>query len=129
MDFHADDDFPIAGLTLDEFGSVHAALHQLAGLWRNWAAVSIAAPALRMVASSKALPINCSPRGRPFSLKAAGTAKPGKPARLTVTVNTSFKYMETGSEVFSPMAKAGPGVAGVKSTSHRSNARVKSREI
>ena len=54
---------------------------------------------------------------------------PGRPARFTVTVNTSFRYIETGSSVFSPSAKAGPGVAGVSSTSHFLKASVKSRAI
>ena len=53
----------------------------------------------------------------------------GSPARLTVTVNTSFKYMDTGSSVLAPTAKAGDGVAGVSSTSQRWNASAKSRAI
>jgi len=56
-------------------------------------------------------------------------AMPGRPARFTVTVKTSFRYIETGSAVFSPTPKAGPGVAGVSRTSHFSNAWVKSRAI
>src|ERR1035437_4489095 len=129
MHFQADHDFPGAGLALDEFvlfgrppapgeGVIdrsHATLHQLAGLWLNPAACSIARPARKTVASSKALPISCRPSGNPLSVRPAGTASPGRPARLTVTVKTSFRYMATGSSLLSPTAKAGPGVAGVSS--------------
>ena len=39
---------------------------------------------------------------------------PGSPAMFTVTVNTSFKYISTGSAPpFSPTPKAADGVAGV----------------
>ena len=39
---------------------------------------------------------------------------PGSPAMFTVTVNTSFKYISTGSAPpFSPSPKAAEGVAGV----------------
>src|SRR6185295_655383 len=115
MDFHADDDFPLAGCSLDQLGGTifvgaHAALHHCAGLALKPAAVSMARAARRIVASSNALPMNCRPRGKPFAVKPAGTEIPGKPARFTVTVKTSFKYIETGSAVFSPTPKAGPGV-------------------
>src|ERR1700754_3637566 len=131
MDFHADHDLPIAGLAFDEFrcGRVHAALHQLAGLFRNWAASSSARPVRSTVPSSNALPISCSPSGKPLSARPAGTESPGRPARLTVTVKTSFRYMETGSSVFSPTPNAGLGVAGVSNTSQFSNALSKSRLI
>jgi hypothetical protein len=54
---------------------------------------------------------------------------PGRPARLTVTVNTSFRYMAIGSSDFSSMPKAALGAVGVSITSTFSNARVKSRAI
>ena len=54
---------------------------------------------------------------------------PGRPARLTGTVKTSFRYIAIGSSIFSPAAKAALGVAGVSSTSTRANAVVKSRRI
>ena len=44
----------------------------------------------------------------------AGIDMPGRPAKLTGTVNISFKYIETGSFVFSPILKAELGVDGVK---------------
>src|SRR6185437_4562284 len=115
MDFHADHNLPIAGLAPYELGGrrIHAALHQWAGLWMKFAASSIALPARSTVPSSKALPISCRPSGKPFAVNPAGTEIPGNPARLTVTVKTSCRYMETGSAVFSPTPKAGPGVAGV----------------
>src|SRR6185312_13101333 len=54
---------------------------------------------------------------------------PGRPARFTVTVKTSFRYIETGSAVFSPTPNAGPGVAGVRRTSHLLKASMKSRAM
>ena len=39
---------------------------------------------------------------------------PGRPAKLTGTVKISFKYIETGSSVFSPILNAELGVDGVK---------------
>jgi hypothetical protein len=40
---------------------------------------------------------------------------PGRPAKLTVTVKTSLRYICTGSADFaSPRPKAADGVAGVK---------------
>src|SRR5512135_1349472 len=103
MDLHADDDFPVGLGALDQFSGAltHAALHQFAGLAENDAAISIARAARRMVASSNAFPMNCSPSGRPLAVNPAGTEMPGRPARLTVTVKTSFRYIETGSKVFS----------------------------
>ncbi len=59
----------------------------------------------------------------------AGTEMPGRPARLTGTVKTSFRYMAIGSSVFSPMAKAADGVVGVRITSTFLKASVKSRRI
>ena len=44
----------------------------------------------------------------------AGIEIAGNPAKLTGTVNISFKYIETGSLVFSPILKAALGVDGVK---------------
>ena len=44
----------------------------------------------------------------------AGIDIAGKPAKLTGTVKTSFKYIEIGSLIFSPTAKAEDGVVGVK---------------
>src|SRR5258706_11925391 len=135
MDFHADDDFPLATFTLQKlvfhgcfFWCAHTD-HHLAGLCLKSAAVSMPKAARSKVASSKALPISCRPSGRPFSVRPAGTEMPGSPARLTVTVKTSCRYISSGSLVLAPTPKAGPGVAGVNSTSHNSKARSKSRLI
>ena len=43
----------------------------------------------------------------------AGIEIAGNPAKLTGTVKISFKYIETGSLVFSPILKAELGVEGV----------------
>ena len=65
--------------------------------------------------SSHGLPINCNPRGSPLESNLAGTEIPGSPARFTVTVNTSFRYILIGSSsLISPRAKAGLGVVGVR---------------
>ena len=44
----------------------------------------------------------------------AGIDIAGNPAKLTGTVNISFKYIETGSLDFSPILNAELGVDGVK---------------
>ena len=44
----------------------------------------------------------------------AGIDIPGKPAKLTGTVKMSFRYIDIGSSVFSPILKAELGVEGVK---------------
>ena len=54
---------------------------------------------------------------------------PGSPAMFTVTVKMSFRYISTGSPDFSPSAKAGAGVVGVRITSTFSKASSKSRLI
>src|SRR5262249_37034194 len=123
MDFHADHDFPLAGLALD--CPAHA-VHHLLGLALKSAAVSTAAAAFSRVPSSNALPISCRPSGRPLSVRPPGTEMPGRPARFTVTVKTSCRYISSGSEVLAPTPKAGPGVEGVSSTSHFSKAAAKS---
>jgi len=52
--------------------------------------------------------------GYPFLSTPAGKEIPGKPAKLTGTVKISFKYIETGSLVFSAILNAELGVEGVK---------------
>ena len=59
--------------------------------------------------------MSCNPSGSPSLFNPAGTDIPGKPAKLTVTVKTSFKYISTGSAVSNfPSSKAADGVVGVK---------------
>ena len=70
-----------------------------------------------------------SPSGVPSDDSPAGTLRPGSPAMFTVTVKISFRYISTGSPDFSPIAKAGPGVVGVRIASTSSNAVSKSRLI
>ena len=67
-----------------------------------------------IVCSSNGLPIICKPSGYPFLSSPAGIEIPGKPAKLTGTVKISFKYIDTGSLVFSPILNAELGVEGVK---------------
>ena len=62
--------------------------------------------------------MSCSPSGRPWLSRPAGTEIAGKPAILTVTVNTSLRYISIGSaRPFSPHAKAADGVVGVRMAS------------
>ena len=74
---------------------------------------SIAKAIFNIFCSSKVLPIICKPNGYPFESCPAGIEIPGKPARLTGTVNISLRYIETGSFVFSPILNAELGVDGV----------------
>jgi hypothetical protein len=46
----------------------------------------------------------------------------GSPARLALTVKMSFKYICSGSSIFSPSAHGGTGLVGIATTSTRSNA-------
>ena len=70
--------------------------------------------------------MSCSPMGRPPPVKPAGTEIPGRPARLTGIVSTSFRYIDSGS-AFSPSLKATPGVVGAAIRFTRSKASWKSR--
>jgi hypothetical protein len=67
--------------------------------------------------SSKAFPIIWSPNGYPFESRPAGIDIAGNPAKLIGTVNISFKYIDTGSLVFSPILNAELGVEGVSMAS------------
>src|SRR5690606_33069611 len=78
--------------------------HHFAGLARKFAAFSKAELTANTLSSSSALPITCKPSGNPFASVAAGKAMAGKPARFAVTVKMSFKYIATGSALFSPSA-------------------------
>ena len=62
-------------------------------------------------------------------MKPQGTLRPQMPAKFTFTVNTSPRYICTGSDVFSPTRNAGVGVTGPRIASHRANARSKSPRI
>ncbi len=55
-----------------------------------------------MVSSSNGRAITCKPSGSPCPSSPAGTDMPGTPAILAGTVNTSFRYIVTGSSIFSP---------------------------
>src|SRR5690606_34148734 len=90
--------------------------HHFAGARSSAALFSITRPAANRVSSSNGRPISCSPSGSPEASLPAGTAMPGSPAMLTVTVNTSLRYIFTGSTLrsCSPMPNAADGVAGVR---------------
>src|SRR6476646_4778901 len=97
---------------------IHTALlHQSCGLTNGPAASSMARAVRNNVSSSNGRPISCKPSGVPSDERPAGTDIPGSPAMLTVTVKMSFRYISTGSPDFSPSAKAGDGVVGVRITS------------
>src|SRR3546814_4058296 len=70
----------------------------------------------------------CKPSGSSSRFSAAGTDMAGRPARLAGTANTSFRYMASGSAVFSPSPNAADGAVGARITSHVSNAAVKRSE-
>src|SRR5262245_20550565 len=82
------------------------------------AACSTTWPSENNVSSSKGRPMSWSPSGRPSADRPPGTEMPGSPAMFTVTVNTSLRYISTGSAApFSPMPNAAEGVAGVRTAS------------
>src|SRR6185503_8717241 len=54
------------------------------------------------------------------------TLMPGRPARFTVTVKMSLRYMATGSSALSPRLKAAEGAVGVSRASTFSHACSKS---
>ena len=70
------------------------------------------------VDSPKGLPSNCSPMGS-FGSEAnpQGRLNPQMPAKLQEIVNTSHRYICSGSLDFSPTLKAGAGVVGVTKAS------------
>ena len=69
--------------------------------------------------------MSCIPTGRP-SEKPQGTDRPGSPAMFTGRVQTSIRYICTGSSVFSPNLNAVTGEVGVTSASTSWNTRSKS---
>lgn len=68
----------------------------------------------------------CMPMGKPSCDAPHGTDIPGNPAMLHEIVNTSARYIFSGSSRFSPSLNAGVGVVGVQMTSTFSNAASKS---
>ena len=78
------------------------------------------APGRRAAASPRrrgAPPAAARPAARPA--RPQGTESPGSAARLQVMVKMSARYICSGSPVFSPSRKAGPGATGPATTSHR----------
>ena len=71
----------------------------------------------------------CSPSGSPSRFSAAGTDIAGSPARLAGTANTSFRYIASGSAIFSPSPNAADGAVGARITSQLAKACSKSRAI
>ncbi len=121
MNFQTDYDFPGTSSSFDtkffvvnlSHGSVLSSL-TIAGTALK-AAASSSTPATRnIVSSSNERAITCSPSGRPSRDSPAGTEIAGKPAKLIGTVNTSSRYMVSGSSIFSPIANAGVGEVGVE---------------
>ena len=94
--------------------------HQACGCVMRPAASSMTLASEKSVSSSKGRPMSCRPSGKPSADNPPGTARPGKPAIFTVTVKTSLRYISTGSApLFSPIPKAGDGVAGVGRAARR----------
>src|SRR5262245_35323091 len=89
---------------------------------------SVARSSIRAARSSlgslKVGPSNCNPMGSGFSpdVNPHGNEMPAIPAMLQVTVNTSQRYIASGSPVFSPALKAAVGLVGQRTTSHFLNA-------
>ena len=72
----------------------------------------------------------CRPTGSPSSAaRPHGTESAALPARFDGIVQRSARYIASGSSVRSPIGNAVVGVVGETSTSHVSNAAVKSRTI
>src|SRR6516164_9691060 len=106
--------FPLERLPESGRGHGNFRYHHLSGV-NDPAALSMIAPSANSVSSANGRPISCSPSGKPWLSRPAGTEMPGKPAIFTVTVNTSLRYISIGSaRPLSPMAKAAEGVVGVR---------------
>ena len=121
----------VAGRALDQFcGRVHQALHQVAGLRVERAPPFRASARLSTVASSNALPINCRPSGNPSAVSPAGHGNAGQARQVDRHGEDVVQiHRDRIVGLFARPPKAGPGVAGVSSTSHFSKASVKSRAI
>ncbi len=65
----------------------------------------------------------------PAAIMPQGTLTAGRPARFALTVNTSARYICSGSSIFSPSLKAGVGQVGIATTSTWPKARSKSRAM
>ena len=84
---------------------------------------SLPQEAIRNIAlSSNSRPVSCIPTGKPAAVNPHGTLIAGRPARLALTVNTSARYIWSGSETRSPTRNAAVGLVGIATTSARSNA-------
>src|SRR6185503_967091 len=71
----------------------------------------------RSVAASNRRPVSRRPIGSRSAVKPHGTLTAGSPARLALTVNTSARYICSGSETRSPIRNAGVGLVGIAITS------------
>ena len=91
-------------------------------------ACSSACAASRMRLSLNAGPAIWKPVGRP-SESPLGIEMAGMPASDIGTVQTSLRYMASGSAVLEPSSKATPGAVGETMKSNRSHACSKSRAI
>ena len=89
------------------------------GAGRAGAAASTTAATLNRVLSDRAGPSSCTPTGRPSSPAPKGTLMAGWPARLDGMVQTSDRYMVSGSPVLAPRGKAVVGAVGPSRTSQR----------
>src|SRR6185436_3112326 len=110
-------------------GRPRVAHHQGSARAVNPARSSKAKAAFNTLCSSSAWPMICRPSGRPWPSTPAGTEMAGRPARLAGTAKTSFRYMASGSDNFSPRPKAALGAVGVRIRSTSWKTASKSRAI
>src|SRR5437773_5285669 len=89
--------------------------------WWCGVARSYAAATRNIVASANEFAMICSPTGRP-SERPHGMLMPGRPAMLPGSVNTSLRYIASGSFTFCPILNATVGDVGVTIASHFANA-------
>ena len=78
---------------------------------------SSTAAARKSTGSARAGPSSWTPTGRPSAPVPKGTEMAGWPARLDGMVNVSDRYIDKGSSLLAPRAKAVVGVVGVISRS------------
>src|SRR5690606_30853099 len=87
--------------------------HQNAALGAAPRASSYAAAIDSRRDSAKAGPVSWRPTGSPWPSSPQGTLMAGSPARFALTVNTSARYIWSGSSIRSPRRKAVVGLVGM----------------
>ena len=134
MDFHADDDFPIAVCAPISFEALPHARSCRPPPCVGFACESLpprsmARPTRSTVASSNALPMTCSPSGSPSVVSPAGTEMRRQPGQIYGYGENIVQIHRNGIGDLFADRERGPGVDGVSITSHCSKACAKSRAI